>query len=52
LQGVADLILRTAQGGANWFTDEPDDPTLRQIREMAGLDLDETVGQVTRQQEA
>jgi hypothetical protein len=41
--GLADLLLKTAQAGAVWFNGEEDDPVLRQIAELAGLDTDNAV---------
>ncbi len=38
LSGLAELLLKTAQAGAVWFTGDDDDPVQAKIRMMAGLD--------------
>jgi len=37
LTGLAELLLKTSQAGASWFTGEDDDPLLARIKNMAGL---------------
>jgi len=42
MTALAELLLKTAQAGATWFTGEDDDPLLIQLRAIAGLDKDTT----------
>lgn len=47
LEGIGNFILRTAQGGATWFTDDPESDENQQrmdeLAQMAGLDPRESV---------
>jgi len=40
MTGLAELMLKTSQAGAVWFTGEEDDPALAQLKDMAGFDAD------------
>ncbi len=40
MTGLAELMLKTAQAGAVWFTGDPDDPAMAQLKDLAGFDAD------------
>lgn len=42
LEQLGSFITDTFRAGADWFTDDPDDPTMARVRELAGIDADTT----------